>query len=180
MSHWHCEVCEKDMKMSSRSRHLQSRRHLENVQRSQIVSPVPSVSIHWHCEICDKDMLYSSRAKHLESARHILRTRNQNPPQVQEPAPTHWHCQVCDKNMKVSSRSSHLTSKSHYSKVHGGVVPKNKECEICYEPSAFNRFKSCRRCNNNWCGKCHTQMGRCPFCRTNFSRTYDYIHLGLY
>ena len=179
---WHCEVCDKTILRSSRNRHLLSKRHLlksEQVQSIQLHPPVPS----------------PPPVVQLPPPIH--------PPPVQPPPPVqqYWHCNICEKTIKASSRSNHLKTKTHKHIMNQKSIlslineeeekeivdPREKECEICYEPSVLVRFKSCKRCCNNWCGKCHIRMRsswnsslhRCPFCRKQFTRKENFNYIPI-
>jgi hypothetical protein len=84
---WHCEICDKTLKKTSKSKHLLSKGH---IQRSQPILQADQ----WHCEICDKTLKKTSKNRHVLSKRHIQQLQPVAPVRVSTRI-RHTECTLC-------------------------------------------------------------------------------------
>ena len=176
MTHWHCEICDKTLKWSSKSKHLQSKRHLDR-NRLVVVRVNPG---EWHCETCNKTLKERNKSRHLHSKCHLAQTNRINRTnRIVRVKPGEWHCETCDKTLKVCHKSRHLRSKSHLNQTQQTQQTQQyqipQECLVCCEFKPTTQFKKCNRCVYSWCKDCHRQMDKCPYCRKNFRNVRNRI-----
>lgn len=61
---WHCDVCNEDIKRSSKYNHVRSKIHL------YLEQGIDLRSTHWHCKACNCILKNKSKTRHLDSIKH--------------------------------------------------------------------------------------------------------------
>ncbi len=72
----------------------------------------------------------------------------------------------CGSILQQRSLSAHLKSQKHQKYI-ASEQKDTEECPICMENPQVDRY-ACVECKNTHCMNCHSNMTKCPYCRTPF------------
>jgi hypothetical protein len=81
---FHCDVCDIDLAMTSKAKHLKAQKHLKNlnyvVETKPLGRPQAPQAIPYICKVCDVKLKAASEKMHLQSKRHTENVRRSNEP----------------------------------------------------------------------------------------------------
>ena len=64
---FHCDSCNKEISKTNKSKHLKSKKHINNVNNG-----FDEIKYHYHCDSCNEEIIRSNKARHEKTRKHLI------------------------------------------------------------------------------------------------------------
>ena len=88
MRDWKCDVCNIEIKLGNKTKHLNTKKHIQNVSHENCEKT-------WKCDVCNIVINIYSKENHLKSSRH---RKNMDRQSHQEGHDNDSTCSTCDED----------------------------------------------------------------------------------